>query len=125
MIKVKKRKILLLPGDGIGPEVIGEVKKIILACEAGMGSSVMVKNSLIKKAKKAGLDVSIDHSPVNLIPQDADVVVAHAGLAGRAREVAVNSVVISFNMFMNDPAINKLVDDLSTHFPFIRFEKTK
>ena len=29
MIKIKKRKILLLPGDGIGPEVINEVKKII------------------------------------------------------------------------------------------------
>ena len=29
MIKVKKRKILLLPGDGIGPEVIQEVKKVI------------------------------------------------------------------------------------------------
>ena len=29
MIKVKKRKILLLPGDGIGTEVIREVKKII------------------------------------------------------------------------------------------------
>ena len=29
MIKVNKRKILLLPGDGIGPEVIGEVKKIV------------------------------------------------------------------------------------------------
>ena len=29
MIKVKKRKILLLPGDGIGSEVISEVKKII------------------------------------------------------------------------------------------------
>ena len=29
MIKVKKRKILLLPGDGIGPEVVLEVKKII------------------------------------------------------------------------------------------------
>ena len=29
MIKFKKRKILLLPGDGIGPEVIGEVRKII------------------------------------------------------------------------------------------------
>ena len=29
MIKVKKRKILLLPGDGIGPEVISEVKKIL------------------------------------------------------------------------------------------------
>jgi len=29
MIKIKKRKFLLLPGDGIGPEVLGEVKKII------------------------------------------------------------------------------------------------
>ena len=30
MIKIKKRKFLLLPGDGIGPEVVSEVKKIIL-----------------------------------------------------------------------------------------------
>ena len=29
MIKVKDRKLLLLPGDGIGPEVIREVRKII------------------------------------------------------------------------------------------------
>ena len=29
MIKVKDRKILLLPGDGIGPEVVSEVRKII------------------------------------------------------------------------------------------------
>ncbi len=29
MIKIKKRKFLLLPGDGIGPEVVGEVKRII------------------------------------------------------------------------------------------------
>ena len=29
MIKVKKRKFLLLPGDGVGPEVVAEVKKII------------------------------------------------------------------------------------------------
>ena len=90
-----------------------EGKKIVLACEAGMGSSLMVKNGMIKKAKKAGLEVNIEHSPVNLIPQDADVVVAHAGLSTRAKEVAVNSVVISFNMFMNDPAINKLIADLT------------
>ena len=30
MIKIKKRKFLLLPGDGIGPEVVAEVKKIIV-----------------------------------------------------------------------------------------------
>ena len=36
-----------------------EVKKIVLACEAGMGSSLMVKNGMIKKAKKAGLEVNM------------------------------------------------------------------
>ena len=36
MIKVKKRKILLLPGDGIGPEVITEVKKSL--------TGLMIKN---------------------------------------------------------------------------------
>ena len=29
MIKVKKRKILLLPGDGIGPEVVWKLKKLL------------------------------------------------------------------------------------------------
>ena len=29
MIKVKKRKILLLPGDGIGPEIITEALKVL------------------------------------------------------------------------------------------------
>ena len=60
------------------------VKKICLACEAGAGSSLMVKNSLIKKAKKAGLEVEIVHSPATQIPSDADIVVTHQGLAGVA-----------------------------------------
>ncbi|MBL6629033.1 MAG: PTS lactose transporter subunit IIB, partial [Candidatus Actinomarina sp.] len=49
-----------------------EVKKICLACEAGAGSSLMVKNGLIKKAKKAGLEVEIVHAPATQIPDDAD-----------------------------------------------------
>ena len=32
MSKVKKRKVLLLPGDGIGPEVTKEVRKVINWC---------------------------------------------------------------------------------------------
>ena len=65
-----------------------DVKKICLACEAGAGSSLMVKNSLIKKAKKAGLDVEIVHAPATQIPADADIVVCHTGLAGAARNAA-------------------------------------
>ena len=29
MIKAQNRKFLLLPGDGVGPEVVGETKKVI------------------------------------------------------------------------------------------------
>ena len=28
-MRINQKKILLLPGDGIGPEVVGETKKVI------------------------------------------------------------------------------------------------
>ena len=91
-----------------------DVKKICLACEAGAGSSLMVKNSLIKKAKKAGIDVEIVHSPATQIPEDTDIVVTHQGLAGVVKNSSPeNSVLIQYVMFMNDPSLNKLIKDLS------------
>ena len=91
-----------------------EVKKICLACEAGAGSSLMVKNGLVKKAKKAGLDIEIVHAPATQIPADSDIVVCHTGLAAAAKAAAPeNAVVIQFMMFMNDPALKKLITDLS------------
>ena len=91
-----------------------DVKKICLACEAGAGSSLMVKNSLIKKAKKAGLEVEIVHSPATQIPIDVDIVVTHQGLAGVAKQSAPdNAVLIQYIMFMNDPSLNKLIKDLA------------
>ena len=42
MIKVKKRKFLLLPGDGIGPEVVAEVKKIIQWFNSKTFSSLII-----------------------------------------------------------------------------------
>ena len=90
-----------------------DVKKICLACEAGAGSSVIVKNGLIKKLKKAGVDVEVVHAPViHLGEQDADDYVCHQGLADTAQSLKPDSVVIRFMMFMNDPTINKFVDDL-------------
>ena len=70
------------------------VKKICLACEAGAGSSLMVKNSLIKKAKKAGLDIEIVHSPATQIPADTDIVVTHQGVAGGANSAAPENAVL-------------------------------
>lgn len=89
------------------PQINGsDVKKVIIACDAGMGSSVMVASTLRKKLKKYGVEV--EHTPANNIPADAQVVLCHAGLAERARTVAPNAVVVPFNVFMGDPAFAKV-----------------
>jgi mannitol-specific phosphotransferase system IIBC component len=83
------------------------VKKLIVACDAGMGSSVMLASSLKKQLAKSG--VTVEHSPVASIPSDADVVVTQAGLADRARGVVPDVPVIPFQLFLGDPVITKLV----------------
>jgi mannitol-specific phosphotransferase system IIBC component len=89
------------------PQVNGsDVKKVIIACDAGMGSSVMVASTMKKKLKKYGVEVV--HSPVNSIPADAQVVLCHAGLADRAKGVNPNAVVVPFQIFMGDPAFAKV-----------------
>ena len=90
-----------------------QVKTIIFACEAGMGSSLMSVNSLKKKLKKANVtNVTVVHKPAREIPADAQVVVVHKGLAKVARSKAPNAVVLAFNHFLNDPVFEKLVTAL-------------
>jgi mannitol-specific phosphotransferase system IIBC component len=90
-----------------------QVKTIVLACEAGMGSSLMSVNSLKKKLKAAQItDVVVVHKPVRDIPANAQVVVVHKGLAKTACTKAPNAVVLAFNHFLNDPIFDKLVKAL-------------
>jgi len=90
-----------------------QVKTIIFACEAGMGSSLMSVNSLKKKLKKANItNVTVVHKPAREIPADAQVVVVHKGLAKVARSKAPDAVVLAFNHFLNDPVFEKLVTAL-------------
>jgi len=90
-----------------------QVKNIIFACEAGMGSSLMSVNSLKKKLKAAQItDVTVIHKPAREIPAEAQVVVVHKGLAKTARAKAPNAVVVAFNHFLNDPVFDKLVKAL-------------
>lgn len=83
------------------------VKKLIVACDAGMGSSVMLASTLKKQLAKSG--VTVEHSPVASIPSDADVVVTQASLAERARGVVPEVPVVPFQLFMGDPSITKIV----------------
>ena len=83
------------------------IKKLIVACDAGMGSSVMLASTLKKQLKKSG--VTVEHSPVADIPADADVVVTQNNLAERARGVVPNIPVVPFQLFMGDPSVAKVV----------------
>ena len=90
-----------------------EVKTIVLACEAGMGSSLMSVNALKKKLKKAKVEVQVMHKPARAIPNDAQVVMVHKGLASVARSKAPNAVVVTFSQFLNDPAFDYVVNTLA------------
>ena len=83
------------------------IKKLIVACDAGMGSSVMLASTLKKQLAKN--NVTVEHSPVANIPSDADVVVTQAALAERARCVVPDIPVVPFQLFLGDPAVAKLV----------------
>jgi mannitol-specific phosphotransferase system IIBC component len=84
-----------------------DVHKLVVACDAGMGSSVMLASTLRKQLKKSG--VTVEHTPVNTIPADADVVVCHQGLAARARVSAPEKVIVPFQVFIGDPAVTGVV----------------
>ena len=104
---------VLVSASSLESEVRKELSK-----SAGLGGNVeaasMIGKRVAEKAKKAGIDVEIVHSPATQIPADADIVVTHQGLAGVAKNAAPeNSVLIQYVIFMNDPSLNKLIKDLS------------
>ncbi len=89
-----------------------DVRLIVFACEAGMGSSLMAANQLKKLVKKAKLDIKVVHSAVHQIPSSADIVLAHEGLASQAKHNAPEAAIVPFTMFFNDPKVTGVVDRL-------------
>lgn len=83
-----------------------DVRKLVIACDAGMGSSVMLASTVRKQLR--GTAVDVEHTPVDHIPDDADVVLVHAGLADRARGTG-SRVVVPFELFIGDPAVTAVV----------------
>lgn len=91
------------------PQVSGsDVRKVIIACDAGMGSSVMVASAMKKQLTEYG--VLVEHAPVTHVPADAQVVLCHSGIEDRAKALVPHAVVVPFNVFMGDPAFTKIED---------------
>jgi PTS system mannitol-specific IIC component len=89
------------------------VKKIVFACDAGMGSSAMGASTLRKKLEKAGIDVETVNSAIDQIPGDADIVISHSRLTQRAKATAPNAEHISIDNFIGSPVYDELVKRLS------------
>ncbi len=96
---------------------LGKVSKIVFACDAGMGSSAMGANRLKKKLKAAGLNVHVEHAPVDEVPMDADLVISHVNLTERARQSAPNARHFSITNFVNAPEYDEIVAELSGKTP--------
>ncbi len=90
------------------------VSKIIVACDAGMGSSAMGATNLRKKVQAAGLDIYVTHSPVDEIPLDADIVICHENLITRAESRVPNAEHIGIKEFINNPIYDQLVTRLKS-----------
>jgi mannitol PTS system EIICBA or EIICB component len=92
---------------------IGEVKSIIYACDAGMGSSAMGASMLSKKLKKLGYNILVKNFPINSIPEDATIVVTHEQLTERAIKNAKNSYHISVTDFLDMSISEKVIPFLT------------
>lgn len=88
------------------------VRKIVFACDAGMGSSAMGASILKKKVKEAGLDIEVTNTSINQLPKDADVVVTHKNLTDRAKEKLPKASHISVDNFLNSPEYDALISRL-------------
>jgi PTS system mannitol-specific IIC component len=92
---------------------VGTVKKIVFACDAGMGSSAMGATILKKKLAAAGFgDIEVVHSPVSSIPKDAQIVVTHKELKERASRSNPEAELILITNFMAAPEYDELVETL-------------
>jgi PTS system mannitol-specific IIC component len=90
-----------------------QVKKVVFACDAGMGSSAMGASILRKKFKDANINVEVTNTAINDIPEDADIVITQKTLTDRAKAKAPHAEHISVDNFLNSPKYDELIKRLS------------
>jgi PTS system mannitol-specific IIC component len=91
---------------------MASVRKIIVACDAGMGSSAMGASLLRKKVEAANLDIDVSNLAINNLPGDVDIVVTHKDLTDRARKHAAHAQHISLTNFLDNSLYDNLVTEL-------------
>ena len=88
------------------PSLSGIIRKIVFACDAGMGSSALGATRFKARLMKSGLGtITCVNSAVDAIPADADIVVCQSTLADRVH----GHEVVRITNFISDPALDALL----------------
>lgn len=94
----------------------GQVRNLIFACDAGMGSSVMGVSKMRSKLRKANLAIDIEHSAVKDIPTTADAIITSSSLEARVRDVLRGQgrdiPVFPMSNLLSDPEYDSIIDQL-------------
>ena len=91
-----------------------DIKKIIFACDAGMGSSAMGATKFRNRIKAQRPEIIVNNTSVDNIPADCDIAVVQATLADRARKSAPQAQLVTIGNFLADPALDALYVQLTT-----------
>ena len=90
----------------------GEIKKIVFACDAGMGSSAMGATKFRNRIAPLNLGITVINTSVDNVPADADVVVCQAVLQDRAKASAPQAELITIGNFLAAPNLDALYASL-------------
>lgn len=89
------------------------VKKVVFACDAGMGSSAMGATKFRNRIKAQRPDLTVINTSVDNIPADCDIAVVQITLVERARKCAPQAQIVTLNNFLADPALDSLYEQLT------------
>ena len=96
-------------GGGTATET-REIRTIVFACDAGMGSSAMGASVLRKKIHDAGhTEVTVVNKAISNLSDDVDLVVTHQDLTDRARQKSPSAEHVSVDNFMGSPRYDEIV----------------
>lgn len=90
------------------------VKKVVFACDAGMGSSAMGATKFRNRIKVQRPDLTVINTSVDTIPADCDIAVVQITLVERAKKSVPNAQIVTINNFLADPALDALYEQLTT-----------
>lgn len=90
-----------------------KIKKIVVACDAGMGSSAMGATMLKKLANEKGIEnITIVNSAISNLDDTADLIITQKSLTDLAKEKMPNKIHLSINNFMDKNFYNDILDKI-------------